>query len=276
VGRALIEFSGYAGRTAALSKDISGLMEGWDYEPEGIQVRIILGDDGHEKIQTRVDLGILQMDINGRPDGTRPEGYESLLDALLERAREAESTGNAFALDSPTCQELMREGVQYYQRYLAAFHLQRFDLVARDTQRNLQLFAFVRQHAKRQRDKAEFDQYRPYVTMMRSRALGHQALEKQDFAAALAAIDEGIEAIRQFLRDYGESDNEAECMQLNYLLHWRREVEAERPIGPAERIEQLLALAVSREEYEEAARLRDQLQRLRGDEVGSGERGATR
>ena len=41
----------------------------------------------------------------------------------------------------------MREGVQYYHRYLAAFHLQRYDLVARDTARNLRLFAFVVKHA---------------------------------------------------------------------------------------------------------------------------------
>ncbi len=73
--------------------------------------------------------------------------------------------------------------------------------------------------------------------MMRSRALGHQALAKNDYAAALAAIDEGIEAIRQFLRDYNKTDSEAECMELGFLLRWRREVEAERPLGPVERLE---------------------------------------
>ena len=53
-------------------------------------------------------------------------------------------------------------------------------------------------------------------------------------------------------------------MELGFLLRWRREVEAERPVGPVERLEQQLALAVALEEYEEAARLRDQLQRLKG------------
>ena len=47
----------------------------------------------------------------------------------------------------------MREGLQYYHRYLSAFHLERYDLVARDTARNLRLFAFVVKHAARQRDK---------------------------------------------------------------------------------------------------------------------------
>jgi hypothetical protein len=250
-----------------LSKDITAVLDGWDYEPDGLLVRIVAGDDGRDKIQIRVDLGLMQLELSGRPDGTRPEGFESLLDALEARAREHEQAGREFSLDSRTCQNLMREGLQYYHRYLAAFHLQRYDLVARDTERNLRLFAFVVRHATRQRDKVQFDQYRPYVTMMRTRALGQQALAKNDYAAALAAIDEGVVAVRQFLSDYNQSENEAECMELGFLLRWRREVEGERPVGPIERLEQQLALAVALEEYEEAARIRDQLLRLRGDEV---------
>lgn len=250
-----------------MSKDITSVLDGWEFEPDGLPVRIVAGDDGREKIQIRIDLGLMQLELTGRPDGTRPEGFESLLEALEEKAKAAEKKGKEFSLDSTVCKELMREGVQFYHRYLASFHLQRYDLVARDTERNLRLFAFVVRHASRQRDKVQFDRYRPYVTMMRSRALGQQALAKNDYAAALAAIDEGVDGIRQFLRDYEEANNEAECMELGFLLRWRREIESERPIGPAERLEQQLALAVSLEEYEEAARLRDQLSRLRGDSV---------
>lgn len=247
-----------------MSKDITTILSGWDYEADELQVRIVAGEDGRDKVQMRIDLGLIQMELAGRPDGTRPEGYESLLDFQEVRAREAEAAGAEFALESKACLALMREGFQYYHRYLAAFHLQRYDLVARDTERNLRLFAFVVRHATRQRDKMQFDQYRPYVTMMRSRALAHQALTLNDHTTALAAIDDGIGDIRQFLRDYEQTDSEGECMELGFLLRWRREVESERPVGPVERLEQQLALAVALEEYEEAARLRDQLQRLKG------------
>lgn len=247
-----------------MSKDITAVLDGWDYEPDGLKVRIVAGDSGREKLQIRVDLGLMQLELAGRPDGTRPEGHESLLDALEAKLSQAVATGENFGLDSKCCQELMREGHQYYHRYLAFFHLQRYDLVARDTARNLRLFAFVVKHATRQRDKVQFDQYRPYVAMMWSRALGHQALALNDHAAALAAIDEGVEAIRAFLREYNQAESEAECMELGVLLRWRREIDAERPIGAVERLEQQLALAIDLEEYEEAARLRDQLQRLRG------------
>ena len=252
-----------------MSKDISTILSGWDYEADELQVRIVAGDDGRDKIQMRVDLGLIQMEISGRPDGTRPEGFESLLDFQEARAREAEAAGSDFSIESKACLALMREGFQYYHRYLASFHLQRYDLVARDTTRNLQLFAFVVRHAARQRDKMQFEQYRPYVTMMRSRALAHQALALNDHSLALAAIDKGIGEIREFLQEYDRGDNEIECMELGFLLRWRREVESERPVGPVERLEQQLALAVALEEYEEAARLRDQLQRLKGADLAS-------
>ena len=158
------------------------------------------------------------------------------------------------------------EGIQYYQRYLAAFHLQRYDLVARDTARNLRLFAFVVRFAKRKRDRLQFDQYRPYVTMMNTRARALQALARQDHRQALALIDEGIQGIRRFLLDYESTESESKCGELGFLLRWRREVESERPAGPVERLEQQLELAVAREEFEEAARIRDQLRRLLGTE----------
>ena len=36
--------------------------------------RKIVGEDGKEKLQVRLDLGLLQMELNGRPDGERPHG----------------------------------------------------------------------------------------------------------------------------------------------------------------------------------------------------------
>jgi hypothetical protein len=251
-----------------LSKDITPILDGWDYDSDELQVRIVEGLDGADKIQMRVDLGLIQMELEGRPDGVRPFGFDSLLD--YHKAKAAKAKEETYSLDGEACAGLMREGVQYYHRYLAAFHLQRFDLVARDTARNLELFAFVRENAVRQKDRVQFDQYRPYVTMMHARAVGLAALARDDHKAALEAIDEGIGRIRGFLAEY-EVENEAECMELAFLLKWRKDVDRERPVGPVERLEQQLERAVALEDYEEAARIRDQIRRLNGEEVaGSG------
>lgn len=247
-----------------MSKDINPILLGWEHDPDEFQVRIIAGDDGRDKLQMRVDLGVIQMEIDGRPDGLRPHGAESYLDHLEAKAGEAQVAGDLYQLENDDCAALMREGVQYYHRYLAAFHLRRFDLVARDTSRNLRLFAFVVRHAPDRRDRVEFDRFRPYVTMMRARALSAQAIDRDDYRDALAAIDEGIEGIRAFLRDYDEVEDPVNCRELSSLVRLRREVEQSRSVGPLERLEQQLNLAISLEDYEEAARLRDQVARLRG------------
>lgn len=246
-----------------MSQDLRPVLAGWDFDPERVQVRIITGDDGSEKIQMRIDLGLMQMEIVGRPDGERPEGFESMLDYYESAQRAAAGAGDEFTLGPDECAILMREGLQYYHRYLSAFHLERYDLVARDTERNLRLFAFVVKHAVRQRDRIEFDRYRPYVAMMHYRARASQALARGDHPAALEQIDGGILAIRKFLADYGQEDHEDECPELRFLLEWRKDLEREKPVGPLERLEQQLEVSVKLENYEEAARLRDQIQRLK-------------
>jgi len=249
-----------------LSQDIEGILDGWEYEPEGLQVRVITGDDGSEKIQMRIDLGLIQMEMDGRPDGQRPDGFPSLLDSYETKAKEAAASGTSFSLNSDDCALLMREGLQYYHRYLSAFHLERYDLVERDTERNLRLFAFVARNAARQRDKIEFDQYRPYVQMMHTRARASQALKQGEHRLALKRIDEGIKAIRRFLVDYQQAESEEDCSELRSLINWRREVEREQPKGALEKLEQQLELSVELEDYEEAARIRDQIRRLAGSD----------
>ncbi len=253
-----------------MSKDITAILAGWEFDPSDLQVRIIPGVDGREKLQKRVDLGLLQMEMSGRPDGDRPHGQESLLDHYEGQARQAEQNGRPFELDTAACADLMREGIQYYHRYLALFHLERFDLVERDTSRNLRLFAFVVRHATNPRDKVQFDQYRPYVTMMHTRALALPALERGAHREALKRIDEGIGRIREFLAEYDQEEQESHCRELTLLKRWRTEIDRERKRGPLERLEEQLELAVSQEHYEEAARLRDQIRRLNEPRSSSG------
>jgi hypothetical protein len=245
-----------------MSQDVRPILAGWDFDPERVQVRTITGDDGSEKIQMRIDLGLMQMEMSGRPDGERPGGHESLLESYEAAERAAVAAGDAFTLGPDDCARLMREGLQYYHRYLSAFHLERYDVVARDTARNLRLFAFVVKHAVRHRDRIEFDRYRPYVEMMHYRARASEALGREDHRAALEHIDQGITAIRRFLADYGQEDHEDECSELQFLLQWRNDLGRERPIGPLERLEQQLEVSVKLEHYEEAARIRDQILRL--------------
>ena len=213
----------------------------------------------------RVDLGLIQLELAGRPDGLRPAGFESLLDALRGPRAPRGGSGEDFALDPAACAALMREGPQYYHRYLAAFHLQRYDLVARDTERNLRLFAFVVQHAARQRDKVQFDQYRPYVTMMHARARASQALARNDHARGAGRDRRG---------DRGDPRSSSATTTRRSTRpsapSWAScSAGAARSSASARRPARAARAAARRwpsrsKDYEEAARLRDQLRRLQG------------
>ena len=61
-------------------------LKNWPFDPSGISVRLVQGQDKREVIQMRVDMGILQLETTGRPDGTSPEGFETYHDYLISEA----------------------------------------------------------------------------------------------------------------------------------------------------------------------------------------------
>lgn len=249
-----------------MSRDISDILNGWDFDSLDLNVRIVRGDDGRDKIQMRIDLGLLQMELDGRPDGKRPDDFDSLLDKCEAMAQE---NGEGYKIPTAMLDDLFREGWQYYQRYLSLFHLGLYPLVLRDTQRNLRLFRFVKERAKRKRDQWRFDQYRPYVLMMQTRAEAMMSLQKGDKGKALEEIVDGQRQIEEFLREYGHEPNETECFELDFLRRWHEELSAQQEHrdedsadSAVSKMRSHLQKAVDREDYEYAALLRDQIKRL--------------
>ena len=123
-----------------MSLDLNTVLKDWPHEPGMIKVRKVTGLDGRDKLQLRIDLGVLQMEMTGRPDGLRPHGCDSLLSYHQNRAQVAEASGNDYELSPEDCSELQQEGIQYYHRYVSLFQLSDYAGVIRDTQRNLDLF----------------------------------------------------------------------------------------------------------------------------------------
>ncbi len=247
-----------------MTKDIQPNIEGWDFEPGTVSVRIVRGLDGRDKVQMRVELGLLQMEMDGRPDGTRPHGHESLLEHYEARAAEHDHAGSkgSFQLVEADCDELLREGVQYYYRYLSFFHLGRYDLADRDTRRNLRLFAFARRYATSDEEKWRFDQYRPYTTMMNTRARATTVYEAKRYREALEIVDEGISGIRQFLVEHELEEQEDQCAEFKFLKRWRDEIDRHRPLDPLDKLQRQLAQAIQSEDFERAAKLRDRIREL--------------
>lgn len=255
--------------------DIDPILDDWDFRPDEVTVRSVRTENGSERIQLRLDLGLLQMHVDGRPDGKRVNDCESWLVYHRQQQQDhdqANPDAARYLLEPEDCAELLREGVQYYHRYLSFWHLGRYELCARDTSRNLQLFDFVRNHARHDRDKLQFDQWRPYVTMMHTRAVATPLVNLDQWEAAVGVIDSGIRRLEQFLQDYGQEENAERLGELQFLRRWRKDVmsqggilaegEDDEATDPVEKLRGELEEAIAEERYEEAAELRDRLRQL--------------
>lgn len=243
-------------------RDLRTILDGWDYEPGKISCRKIVGRDGREKIQTRIDLGVLQIETTGRPDGRRPYGASSLLEYHEQRLamhKRVHGDETEFTLTPEQCRDLRHEGYLYYQRYLSCFVLEEFDAVEQDTGRNLRLIDFCQEHAATAQDRAALLPQRPYVQMMNSRAKVYRALRNELYSDALMLVEHGIELIRAMHEDAEEAaDPPPEIVVLSRL---RDEVFERMPADEPIRLQWQLRAALEREDYEEAARIRDQISR---------------
>ncbi len=248
------------------TKDISGVLKSWPYEPGTISVRKVSGQDGVPKLQMRLDLGLLQMELTGRPDGDRPHGHESLLDfhehQLADHARENGSE-EGFKLTGDDCQHLREEAVMYYHRYLSLSVLEEYDGVVRDTGRNLRVLDICGKYAVDEPDRVAMEQYRPYLTMMNARAAASVHLQAKRFTDATAAVADGLEKIKEFYERFGQEESFEESNEARVLKRFAREVERKAPVDPVERLRRRLDRAVKDERYEEAAKLRDELEQRR-------------
>lgn len=248
------------------SKDITPVLKGWDYEPGTINVRKITGTDGRPKLQMRLDLGLLQMEMSGRPDGTTPHGCESLLDyyeARLDEHRRVNGTDLGFHLTPEQCQSLREEAVMYYHRYISLFVLEEYSGVVRDTARNLRLLDLCSQFAEEEHDRLVLEQYRPYLIMMNVRARASIAYKNKQYAKALEAIQEGLDQIRAFFRRFGQEQLFARSNEVRVLRRFARDIRRKLPVDPVVRLRSQLDKAIKAERYEDAARIRDELAALR-------------
>ena len=265
-----------------MSFDLENILRDWPYRHDEVTVRIIEGDDGRKKIQLRLDLGVIQMEFDGRPDGRRIHDCASWLDYHKQRQHEHDAANPdsvPYLLEPEDCAELLREGVQYYHRYISFWHLGCYELCARDTERNLRLFAFVREHAREDQDKLQFDQWRPYVTMMHARAVATPLVQLEQWDAAAGVLDAGIRRIERFLEEYNQTSKASRVGELVFLRRWKDEIisrtkgegetadaaVASGEPSPPDRVAELRAQfnqAIQEERYEEAAELRDKLRKL--------------
>ncbi len=240
--------------------DITSLLKRWEYD-SGRTVRRIRATNGREVLQVRLPLGIEQYEINGRPDGKRPQGCESWLRYYQKKAR---VFGREFVLEEKECDHLQSEGILFYYRYLLFFQIGDYELCARDTSRNLRLLGFVSQHAAKREQAEALEQYRPYILRMyiMARTL-HRLKKRKDIRTALRNLERGIDMVRGLPGIEGNTifdfERERSIKSLEDLI---RQLKSQLPVSKRDVLKRQMEEAISREDYEKAATIRDQLKKM--------------
>ena len=242
-----------------MSQDIDGPLKGWEYKPGTVQARMVKTGDGRQVIQMRVDLGILQLETEGRPDCTRPHGFPSYFDYLREQSRRADLAGKTFAMSEDQCQEADREFVEYYHRRICWLALRSYDRAIQDADHTLAFMDLVSRHSPNDDYIQAHEQYRGFVVFQRTQAAAALQVEKSNAEAAIDEIRQGLLKMKAFF----DSFEAAEEMEEDGMVQHLRKVETSlrEEYGIEATLQEQLDKAVANEEYETAARLRDRLRK---------------
>ena len=239
----------------ASKNNIDFILSRWKYDPDNVTARLVETDDGRYVIQMRVDLGILQMEIEGRPDGQKVDGMDSWLDRLgIEAISDPE-----FFITEEQKFEIDREFSQYYYRRICWLSLHEFDQAVLDADHTLMLMDFIRTYSDEPNWILHHEQYRPFVIFQRTEAMALSALEEDQPENSVAEINQGLAELQQILQERREdSDAVEEIAELtNELRELRSWVQSHYMLTAT--LQQQLDEAIEQERYELAAELRDRI-----------------
>jgi hypothetical protein len=249
-----------------MEQDISEILRDWEYNPED-NIRIIHAADGRKLLQVRQPLGIEQYEMEGRPDGKRPFGKQTVLMEFEERLEQWKSAhdqdDSGFILSSGDFHLLQNEGILMYFRYLHLFQISDFERTARDTEHNLKICQLSEKYCEDKEEAKAILQYKPYILRINAVANAMLSLQKNVKNLARKIIQQAINQINEMEDVDSPAFKLEKARSLSYLKSALEQFSEEEP-SEVERLKMDLKQAVEEEDYERAARLRDTIKTLTG------------
>ncbi|MBM3994676.1 MAG: DNA helicase UvrBC [Planctomycetes bacterium] len=242
-----------------MNQDIDFILRDWEFKPGLAQARLVQAHDGRQVLQLRVDLGALQMETVGRPDGMRPHGHATYFDYLQEQARLSRRAGRSFTLSDEQCQDADREFLQYYHRRMCWLALRQYSRAIRDADHTLAFMDFVKRHAPDEEYLHAHEQYRAFVLFQRTQAAAALEVENNAPEKAITEVRAGLERLREFFAEYGREEEMEDDGMVRHLRHVEATLREQFQIDVT--LEEQLQKAIAEEDYERAAQLRDKLRR---------------
>ncbi|MEI8212225.1 MAG: UvrB/UvrC motif-containing protein [Planctomycetota bacterium] len=237
------------------SKGMDEILRNWEFDPQTLSVRLVKGDDGRDVIQMRVDLGVLQMETKGRPDGQKVNGFATFLDQALS----LEERDPDLVMDEDQRFEADREFVQFYHRRISWLRLEHYHRAVEDADHTLYLMDFCRDHSPDEEWTMSHEQYRPFVLFHRTQADALASLDESEPESAITKINEGLDQMKDVFSEHEAEDEFDDDEMVQQLRALRDNLRKQHSIGPT--LQERLAEAVKTEQFELAAMLRDELAR---------------
>ncbi|MFW6189346.1 MAG: UvrB/UvrC motif-containing protein [Planctomycetota bacterium] len=251
--------------------DLSIVTDGWEYDEddEAQNVRKVVGVDGRMKVQLRLRSGLIQWELEGRPDGRSPFGQQSMLQHCCRCMEHwaGDAPERAEELTRQLEGELIIELLDYHRRCRALFHLGDYRRALNDSLHCLEILDLMREHCS-DGSLLSYDRYRPALLVDRSRAEMLLCIQQNDMRGCVDALSRGIEQIERFYRHYEMDEEIAESAERQVLVDLRRSLREKHniPLNDKELLRSLRTeqeIAIRKENYEMAARLRDKIQSLK-------------
>lgn len=253
------------------NRKIDHILNEWPFDPFAVNVRMIEDESSRIILQMRVDMGILQLETDGRPDGNKPHGAKTYYHFLKRKAEQANSE---FVLDEDDCVEVDREFVQFYHRRVCWLQLKQFNKAVRDADHTLGLMDFCKEFSANEDWTISHEQYRPFVLYHRTQAAALAILDNNESPEtaelAVAEVDKGLGRMEELFIEYDAEDQFEQDELVQRLVEFRDGLKDKFNFDSA--LEKRLDKAIEAEDYELAAELRDEIaardeSRLSHDEI---------
>lgn len=236
-------------------QDIDNLLQEWVFDPFGHNVRKIEAGD-RMVLQMRIEMGVLQLETEDRPDGWKPEGFSTYL--AYQQSRTIENP--ELVLEEKECLEVDREFAQFYHRRVCWLQLKEFANAVKDADHTLALMDFCKLHSPSEEWTLSHEQYRPFVLYHRTQAQAMELVQRDNGAEfAIEEINSGLDKIHELFVAFEAEEQFEEDELVVRLREFRESLRDRYEIGKT--LQEQLADAVAAEQYEVAARIRDKMNR---------------
>ncbi len=258
-----------------VSLDISPILDSWPKEEKKITARIFTDKYGQDHIQMRVNCGLIQMYLDGRPDGVTVNGCQTFLDYIEQLAIKDGSLAEYEDIhETDVWEELDRETMQFYYRRIALLAAGRdaqkeqntelakkcFRRAARDAEYTLRAMEFIQEYSDDE-DYIEIHQRaKSFVIWHKVVANAQQKILDENVYDAIEIVKEGKREITDFYKQrgllkwlkYDPSINELE----EFEKHLRKKYNVKLTL------KEQLEDAIEKEDYKKASELRNKLNNL--------------